>query len=341
MSGPPGTGGQAGRAAPRITVAIPNYNTAHWLPSAIESVLGQSFGDFELLVLDNASTDNTAEVMARYDDPRIVFQVNERNLGFAGNVHLGCRMARGDYVVVMGTDDLLCPDFLGAAVAFLDAEPGCAMLHGPAAWIDLEGRRFGGTDPGWARITPGPDAMLGAFSIGFCLTTMVLRTAVLRAMGSVDERWREVIDLWLFCRMCLAGDIGHLDRVLVEYRVHNQAMSQVMGRSNLMFRRQLAAARECFAWPETAAIGAAQHLRAAEMHCARIAIDVLHTSRGEGYGRYLANLMEILREVPAVALRPRTWARIAFGLLPVPAIEAVARVRARRAVAREARQPPA
>lgn len=321
--------------APRITVAIPNYNTAHWLPSAIESVLAQRFADFELLVLDNASTDNTAEVMGRFADPRIVFHVNERNLGFAGNVLLGCRKARGDYVVVMGTDDILLPDFLGEAVGFLDAEPGCAMVHGPAAWIDMQGRRFGGTNDGWARVTPGRDAMLGAFRTGFCFTTMVLRTEAIRARGGFDERWLEVIDLWLFCRMCLAGDIGYLDRVLVEYRVHPTAMSQVMGRSNLMFRRQLAAARECFAWPETAALGAAHHLRQAELHCARLAVDVLHTSRAEGYRRYLANLGEIVREVPAVLLRPATWARIAFGLLPVPAIEALARLRARRAVARE------
>lgn len=324
------------KAAPRITVAIPNYNTAHWLPTAIDSVLAQRFEDFELLVLDNASTDDTASVIARYDDPRLVFHVNERNLGFAGNVHLGCRMARGDYVVVMGTDDILCPDFLEEAVAFLDAEPGCAMLHGRAAWIDPQGQRFGYSEAGWARITPGRDAMLGAFKTGFCFTTMVLRTAAIRANGTFDERWLEVIDLWLFCRMCLAGDIGYLDRTLVEYRVHPTAMSAVMGRSNLMFRRQLTAARECFAWPETKALGAAHHLREAELHCARLAVDVLHTGRGDGYRRYFGNLTEIVRNVPAVLLRPMTWARIGFGLLPVPALNALARIRGRRAMAREA-----
>ena len=178
--------------------------------------------------------------------------------------------------------------------------------------------------------------MLGAFREGFCFTTMVMRTDAIRATGPFDERWLEVIDLWLFCRMCLAGDIGHLDRILVEYRVHPQAMSQVMGRSNLMFRRQLAAARECFAWPETAAIRAAGHLREAEIQCARTAVEVLHTSRGEGYARYFASLAEIAREVPAVLLRPATWARIGFGLLPLPAIEALARLRGRRAIARAA-----
>lgn len=327
--------------APRITVAIPNYNTAHWLPSAIESVLAQRFTDLELLVLDNASTDDSLAVLGRYDDPRIVCHVNDRNVGFAGNIHVGCRLARGDYVIFMGTDDLLLPDFLGEAVAFLDAEPGCAMVHGAAAWIDVEGRRFGGTDPGWARMTPGGEAMLDAFRRGFCFTTMVMRTSAIRATGPFDEGWLEVIDLWLFCRMCLAGPVGHLDRVLVEYRVHQNAMSQQMSTSNLMFRRQLAAAREAFAWPAAAAIGASGHLREAEMHCGRTAIEVLHLTRAGGYRRYLASLAEILREVPAVLMRPESWARIGFGLLPQSAIRAAARLRNRRALAREGQRQEA
>jgi len=317
-------------AAPRVTIALPTYNSAHWLPSAIASVLGQSFIDFEVLVLDNASTDDTPAVMARFDDPRIIYRVNQRNLGFAGNVHLGCRLARGDFVVILGADDILLPDFLTAAVAFLDAEPGCTMLHGPATWIDSAGQRTGGTEPGWPRVTPGPQAMLDIFRHGFCLTTMVMRTAAIRASGPFDESWLELIDVWLFCRLCLGGDIGYLDRVQVEYRVHDSAMSMPMYRSNAMFRKQIAALREAFAWPEAVASGASRHRAAAELQVARVAIEIVHVSRADGYGRYLANLAEIVRVVPAVLWRPATWLRIVFGLLPKPALRWLARLRGRR-----------
>jgi glycosyltransferase involved in cell wall biosynthesis len=317
-------------AAPRVSIALPTYNAAHWLPGAIESVLAQRFADLELLVLDNASTDDTAAVMAHYDDPRVVYHVNERNLGFAGNVHLGCRMARGDFVVILGADDILLPGFLEAAVAFLDAEPGCSMLHGPAAWIDAEGRRTGGTGPGWARVTPGPQAMLDIFRHGFCLTTMVMRTSAIRDGGPFDESWLELIDVWLFCRLCLAGDIGHLDRVHVEYRVHDSAMSMPMYRSNAMFRKQIAAVRQAFAWPQAVASGASAQRAAAEFHIARVAIEILHVSRADGYGRYLANLGEIVRTVPAVMLRPASWMRVGFGLLPKIVLRALARLRGRR-----------
>ncbi len=316
--------------APRVTVALPTYNAAHWLPGAIDSVLAQRFSDLELLVLDNASTDDTTAVVGRYDDPRIVYQRNERNLGFAGNVHLGCRMARGDFVVILGADDILLPDFLEAAVAFLDAEPGCSMLHGAAIWIDAEGRRNGGTGPGWARVTPGPQAMLDIFRHGFCLTTMVMRTAAIRGSGPFDESWLELIDVWLFCRLCGVGDIGYLDQPLVKYRVHEGAMSIPMYRSNAMFRKQIAAVREAFAWPEAVASGASVQIAEANFHIARVAIEIAHVSRADGYGRYLANFGEIVRTVPAVLLQPSTWMRLGFGLMPQPVIKALARLRRRR-----------
>jgi hypothetical protein len=323
-------------ATPRVTVVIPTYNAAHWLPSSVDSVLAQDLQDFELLVLDNASTDDTPAVMRHYGDPRVSYRRNEVNLGLAGNVHRGCKEARGDYLLVLGADDRILPGFLAAAIAFLEAEPGVAMVHGPAAWIDAEGHRFGGTAGGWSRLTPGPLAMLGAFGSGFCFSTMVMRTAAIRATGPFDEAWREVIDLWLFLRMCLAGPVGYLDRVLCEYRVHDAAMSMPMYRDNLMFRRQMTAARECFAWPEAVAAGAAVHRRAAERHAAAIAIAVLHMSRSAGYGRFLRNLAEIVAAVPEVLLRPATWARLGFGLLPEAAIRGLGRWRQRRARSRQA-----
>ena len=321
-------------APPRMTVVIPTYNMAGFLPIAIDSVLAQSFTDFEILVLDNASTDDTPALMARYQDPRLRYVRNAANLGLAGNVHRGCVLARGEYLTFLGADDRWMPAFLAQATAFLDREPGVALVHGPAAWIDGDGRRFGGTGRPWARITPGPQAMLGAFGAGFCFATMVMRRAAVQATGPMDERWQEVIDLWLFLRMCLAGDVGYLDDIWCEYRVHAAAMSMPMYRDNLMFRRQLAAARESFAWPRAVAMGAGGHLRAAERHIARTAVDVLHMSRAAGRLQLVRNLADIARVVPTALLWPRTWARAGFALLPMAAIRVLQRSRHRRSLAR-------
>lgn len=314
---------------PRVSVVIPTYNAAHWLPSSIASALAQRFTDFELLVLDNASTDDTAAVVASFADPRIIYRVNESNIGFAGNTHLGVRLARGEFIVFLGADDILGPDFLAETIAFLDAQPGCSMVHGAAAWIDDNGRRFGGTAKGWPLITPGPRALIDVFRHGFCFTTMLMRTDAIRSSGPFDEGWREITDLWLFCRLSLAGDIGYIERLLVEYRVHSNSISVPMYRHNLMFHRQMTAVRECFAWPEVVASSVAGRRSEAERQVARNAMEILHVSRADGYGRYLSNLSEIVCAVPAVLLRPVSWARIAFGLLPLPAIRALARVRGR------------
>lgn len=324
------------RPNPKVTVVVPVYNGARYLAATLDSVLAQTRGDFELIVLDNASTDTTPEVVGRYADPRLRSLRNETNLGLAGNVRRGCGLARGEYITILGADDVWLPDFLAEAVAFLDGEPEVSMVHGPAVWIDEAGRRFGGTGQAWARVTPGHRAMLEAFSAGFCFSTMLMRTANVQDTGPFDESWQEIVDLWLFLRMCLAGSIGYLPGVLCEYRVHGGAMSMPMYRSNLMFRRQMIAAREAFAWPQAVAMGAAGLRRGAERSAARIAIDTLHLARPDGRGPYLRNLAEVVRAVPEIALSPRVWARVGFGLLPLAAINGLRRLRQRRSVERAA-----
>jgi len=327
--------GAAIGARPAATVAIPTRNGEAWLAAAIESVLAQRLANIELLILDNASTDGTPALVARYaDDPRLVYRRNPVDIGLAGNVNRACREARGAALIILGSDDRLEPRFLEAGMAFLQAHPDVSMVHGPAAWIDAEGRRFGGTGQVWPPTTPGPQGMLQAFEAGFCFSTMLMRMSAIRAIGPFDESWREVIDLWLFLRMCQVGRIGYLDEVLVEYRVHADAMSMPMYSTNLMFRRQLAAARECFAWPEAVAAGVAGDLPRAERAAARIALQVLHMSRTVGIGRTVTNFAEILREVPLAALWPRSWALFGLALLPFGLTSALRRHLRRRAMAR-------
>lgn len=323
-------------AAPAITVVIPTYNGADYLSEAIESVLGRE-GDVELLVLDNASVDETPALVARYDDPRLIYHRNAENLGLAGNVGLGCRLARGRALLFLGSDDRLLLGFLAKAVAFLDREPRCTLVHAPAIWIDEAGRRFGGSGHAWRPLTPGARAMLGAFDQGFSFSTMVMRTAAVQAIGELDGSWREVIDLYLFLRMCLCGDVGYLPEAGSEYRVHAAAMSMPMYRDNLMFRRQMTAAAEAFQWPAAVALGAAGQRRGAERAAGRIAMDTLHMARQVGRGRVLRNAGEVLAAVPELAFKPHTWVRLAFALLPMWLVSQLRRFRHARGSALSAR----
>ena len=117
---------------PRVTVVIPTYNAADYIGDAIQSALEQSFEDFELLVLDNVSTDNTAEIVARFDDPRLHYRTNDQNIGFLGNANQGLSLARGEYLTYLGADDLWEKDFLRHAVALMDNNQELSFVHGSA-----------------------------------------------------------------------------------------------------------------------------------------------------------------------------------------------------------------
>ena len=89
-----------------FSVLMPVYNCALYLAEAIESILNQTFTDFELIVLDDGSTDGSAEIAKSYNDSRIVYHCNEKNLGLANNLNVGLRMAKGKYIARMDGDDI-------------------------------------------------------------------------------------------------------------------------------------------------------------------------------------------------------------------------------------------
>jgi glycosyltransferase involved in cell wall biosynthesis len=111
---------------PTVTVIIPNYNNAAVIRRAIDSVLAQSFSDFELLVVDDASTDESLAVIRTYDDPRLRLLVNEENVGVAGVWNRAVREARGEWVALLDSDDSWQPEKLSRQMAFLREHPGLA-----------------------------------------------------------------------------------------------------------------------------------------------------------------------------------------------------------------------
>ena len=115
---------------PRISVLMPVYNTRpEHLREAINSILAQTFTDFEFLILNDCSTDPAVEeVVKSYDDPRIIYAVNEHNLGISGARNKLLEMAKGEYLAVMDHDDFSFPDRLEKEAAFLDAHPEVGIV---------------------------------------------------------------------------------------------------------------------------------------------------------------------------------------------------------------------
>ncbi len=125
----------------KVSICMPNYNFAQYLPEAIESVLRQSYSDFEFVIIDNCSTDNSVEVIQRYagKDARIKLNVNKQNIGLVNNLNLCLQKARGDYIKFLFSDDLLASEnALEQMVTVLDAHEGISLVASARNVIDYQ-----------------------------------------------------------------------------------------------------------------------------------------------------------------------------------------------------------
>ena len=203
---------------PRVSVVIPAYNRARYLPAAIGSVLGQSFADFELIVVDDGSTDDTAEVVRGIADPRLRLVTNPVSLGIAGARNRGLDHARGEYVAALDSDDAAYPQRLARQVAFLDARPDLALVGSWSSWMDERGRTLG-------RVKRRPvdaDDAAALLIFNSCLTqsSVMIRTAVLREYR-YNEAFTMSSDFELWARLAAGGRrMASLPEALVCQREH-------------------------------------------------------------------------------------------------------------------------
>ena len=225
-------------AAPAVSVCVPAYNAGRFIGVAIESVLAQDFTDFELVVVDDASTDDTVQVVRRFSDARIRLLLNERNLGLAGNWNRAVGSAQGRYVKLLCQDDLLRPGCLAAQAAVLDdpANAGVSIVCAHRDIIDESGRvivrdrgirasgRVAGRDA-LRRI-----ARAGTNPFGEPAAVIFRADAFTRA-GGFDGRSAYMIDLDLYARLLLHGDLFVIPRPLAAFRISRGALSTTLARS--------------------------------------------------------------------------------------------------------------
>ncbi|HZU82176.1 MAG TPA: glycosyltransferase [Polyangiaceae bacterium] len=133
----------AGRR-PRVSIGLPVYNGARFVAQAIESILGQTFTDFELVISDNASTDQTPQICERYaaSDPRVRYSRNAKNIGGANNTNLTFRLSRGEYFRWAAHDDVCDKALLESCVDVLDRNPDVVLCYPDIVQIDENGNRL-------------------------------------------------------------------------------------------------------------------------------------------------------------------------------------------------------
>jgi Glycosyl transferase family 2 len=214
-------------AAPKVSVLVPTYEYAHFLPRALDSVLAQTFGDWELVVSDNASTDATPAVVAGYAErePRLRAYRNDRNLGLFGNFARCLELARGEYVKFVCADDWLDPRYLEEGVAVMDANPGVGLLTSAGWLVDEEGETWGYATAGLGRrpVVPAAEALRAQAEhlnvIGMPSNTLLRRTDV-EAVGGFDPAYAPASDLHLWLKLLARGDLGWLPDPRTFMRIH-------------------------------------------------------------------------------------------------------------------------
>lgn len=214
---------------PVVSVCVPTYGHAGFIGRTIESVLGQTLGDFELVVCDDASTDGTPDVVAAYRDPRIRLVRNERNVGAAANWNRAVALAHAPLVKVLCDDDLLYPRCLEREVAELRDD--VVLVCCARDIVDDDGRRlltragFGAV----GRTIPGPVAIRRMVRAGTNLvgepTAVLFRTAALAAIGGFDARFAYMLDIDCWCRLLATGALRYVPETLCAFRVSRASWS--------------------------------------------------------------------------------------------------------------------
>ena len=241
---------------PLLSVAIPIYNNARYVRAAIESVLVQTFADFELILCDDGSTDGTQEIIRSIQDPRIILSINPKNLGIVGNFNRCVSLCTGEFITLFHNDDLMLPRNLEMKVLALRAHPQAGFVHSNFFVIDEKGDvielpsnnqnskspdsidyargRIGvGMEKfnkgGHWSVMPAHDSVMSSsdcfqrllFEENFiCCPSVMIRRRCHEALGVYDERLPYTSDYEMWLRVSLACDSVYLAEPLIQYRLH-------------------------------------------------------------------------------------------------------------------------
>ncbi len=215
---------------PRVSVFIPHYNYARYLPQCLDSILAQTYQDFEIVIVDDGSTDNSLEILKDYQRrfPEKIhyhWHPGHANKGVAATSNLAISKAQGEYLALTGSDDVWYPEKLKLQVERLDHDPHLGMVYSYADFMDREGKILPGRYGVDITSDPNPVGRM----LQFChppAMTVIIRRQCLEDVGMFDETLQAIDDWDLWIRVFSRWKVGFIDRPLVKYRIHGNNLSK-------------------------------------------------------------------------------------------------------------------
>ncbi len=231
---------------PLVSICVPTWNSASYLRESLDSILAQDYPNFEVIVSDNASDDDTQAILKEYEQAgHIRLNLNQKNIGAGANFNLLVGLAKGEYVAIYHSDDIYDPGIVSTSVAFLQSHPDVGLVGTMARVIDSDGMfkydyrlpdrliRIGRT------IYDFDEAMLGTTLLAgdriFLVTPSVMvRRAAYDEFGMFDQpTYAAAVDYEMWLRIAARYRIAVIDKPMMRYRIHEKQGSQHEVRTNI------------------------------------------------------------------------------------------------------------
>ena len=217
----------------KVNVVMGVYNGERYVRQAIESILSQTFSDFEFVIVDDASRDKTRSILEEYKkrDKRVRVVLNEKNIGLTKSLNEGIQSSDGMYIARMDADDICHPERLKLQAAFLDKNPNCGVVGSWYVKVDEQGKEL------WRKKLPLKDEELRSLLIKaniFPHASVMLRRAALDKVGLYDESWKLTQDYELWFRITSQYKIGVIPEFLLFSRTSGSSLTSTRNREQIM-----------------------------------------------------------------------------------------------------------
>lgn len=207
---------------PSISVNMPVYNGVKYLKQAIDSILNQTYTDFELIIIDDGSTDTSVDLIKSYRDPRIKLFQNNLNRGLAFSRNRAIEQSKGKYIAILDSDDIAYPERIKKQLDFLEKNPDYVMI---GSWIDIIDENDQVSEDG-VKLLVENDLLRTQlfFSNHFAQSSLLIRRSVFEEF-SYNESYIQAEDYFLWVQIASKYKVANLQESLVQYRVHQESIT--------------------------------------------------------------------------------------------------------------------
>lgn len=218
---------------PKITVLMPVYNCELYIREAVDSILNQTYTDFEFLIIDDASSDETVKILKSYCDPRIQIIEKQINTGYTNSLNQGLKLAKGEYIARMDGDDISLPERFAKQVSLLDRNPEVIMCGTSYSIIGVNDVFL---------LPESHQEIKVNLLAGNCIVhpSVMLRNNMIVANNIIyDQQMEPAEDYDLWVRLLLIGKLHNLQQCLLCYRVHDSQVSSTRNKQQVQVAKNV------------------------------------------------------------------------------------------------------